>query len=151
VQLSPSLQLVPSVFAGLLQTPVDVLHVPATWHWSCAVQVTGFAPVQVPDWQVSVCVQGFASLQVLPFALDGLLQVPVSALHAPVSWHWSDAEQPIGVPPTHCWLWQVEVPLQAVASSHAVPLAFPVHWPQGILIFAVRQPPGRKQCPALPL
>ena len=38
----------PSVFAGLEQTPLDVLHVPAVWHWSLAVQVTGFEPVQTP-------------------------------------------------------------------------------------------------------
>jgi hypothetical protein len=28
----PSLQLVPSAFAGLEQTPVPVSHVPAVWH-----------------------------------------------------------------------------------------------------------------------
>jgi hypothetical protein len=48
VQALPSLQPVPLGFEGLEQTPFNVLHVPATWHWSLAVQVTGFVPVQTP-------------------------------------------------------------------------------------------------------
>ena len=54
VQASPSEQLVPFGAFGLLQVPLAGLHVPATWHWSDAVHVTGLAPVQAPDWQVSV-------------------------------------------------------------------------------------------------
>ena len=49
VQAFPSLHAVPFVAVGFEQTPVDGLHVPAVWHWSCAVQVTGLLPVQVPD------------------------------------------------------------------------------------------------------
>ena len=48
VQALPSLQVVPFEAFGFEQVPVPGLHVPATWHWSLAVQVTGFAPVQVP-------------------------------------------------------------------------------------------------------
>src|SRR5215831_5291641 len=44
VQALPSLQLAPSAFAGFEQTPLAGLHVPATWHWSSALHVTGFAP-----------------------------------------------------------------------------------------------------------
>jgi hypothetical protein len=66
-------------------------------------------------------------------------------------WHWSDAEQLIGLAAVHFWLTQVELPLQAVASLHAVPSDCPVHCPHGIVIFAVRQPPGMKQWPSLPL
>ena len=56
-----------SSLAGLEQVPVAGLHVPASWHWSLAVQTTGFEPVHVPLWQVSVCVQALPSLQVVPF------------------------------------------------------------------------------------
>jgi hypothetical protein len=48
VQATPSLQPVPDGAAGFEQAPVDGLHVPATWHWSWAVHVTGFVPVHVP-------------------------------------------------------------------------------------------------------
>ena len=40
---------VPSEAAGFEQDPVAVSHVPATWHWSSAEQMTGLAPVQAPD------------------------------------------------------------------------------------------------------
>jgi hypothetical protein len=46
----PSLQLVPSGSVEL-EHPLTGSHVPATWHWSLAVQVTGFAPVQAPPEQ----------------------------------------------------------------------------------------------------
>ena len=49
VQALPSSQVVPLVWLGLEQTPVAGLHVPATWHWSSALQVMGLAPVHVPD------------------------------------------------------------------------------------------------------
>jgi hypothetical protein len=96
-------------------------------------------------------VQASLSLHALPFALGGFEQVPVSVPQAPTSWQVSEAEQLIGLAPVHFWLWQLDVPEQAVWSSQANPFGFPVHWPQGILIFAVAQAPGRKQWPALPL
>ena len=68
VQALPSSQVLPFAFSGLEQVPVAGLHVPASWHWSSAVQVTGFAPVQTPAWQVSARVQASPSLQVVPFA-----------------------------------------------------------------------------------
>ena len=49
----PSLQLVPLGFVGLEHMPVAGMHELAVWHWSRAAQVTGFAPVHVPAWQVS--------------------------------------------------------------------------------------------------
>jgi hypothetical protein len=49
VHAFPSLHAEPSVLLGLLHKPVAGAHVPATWHWSDAAQVTGDAPVQVPD------------------------------------------------------------------------------------------------------
>ena len=48
VQASLSLQLVPSDAAGFEHAPVVGSHVPATWHWSSAVHVTGLLPVQTP-------------------------------------------------------------------------------------------------------
>ena len=44
----PSLQAVPFGFAGFEHNPVPELQVPARWHWSLAVQTTGFAPVHTP-------------------------------------------------------------------------------------------------------
>jgi hypothetical protein len=101
VQALPSLQLVPSVFAGFEHTPVPVLHVPAVWHWSLAVHVTGFPPVHVPVWHVSVCVQAFPSLQLLPSDLAGFEHTPVPVLHVPAVWHWSLAVHVTGFAPVH--------------------------------------------------
>jgi hypothetical protein len=85
VQALPSLHDVPFAFAGFEQTPVAELHVPASWHWSCAVHVTALPPAHVPDWQVSVCVQALPSLHEVPFALAGFEQAPASTPHAPAS------------------------------------------------------------------
>jgi hypothetical protein len=49
VQMLASLHVVPSAFAGFEQTPVCVSQLPTRWHWSEAVQTTGFEPVHVPD------------------------------------------------------------------------------------------------------
>src|SRR2546427_438105 len=75
--------------AGLEQLPVAGSHVPATWHWSRAAQVTGLLPTQLPLWQVSVCVQALASLHGVPFVAVGLEQLPVAGLHVPATCHWS--------------------------------------------------------------
>ena len=75
----PSLQAVPLALNGFEQTPVAVLHVPTVWHWSRAVQTTGFDPVHMPDWQVSVFMHALPSLQTVPLALGGCVQLP--ALH----------------------------------------------------------------------
>jgi hypothetical protein len=48
VQALPSLHAVLLAFVGFEQMPVLVSQVPTAWHWSLAVQVTGFAPVQTP-------------------------------------------------------------------------------------------------------
>src|SRR5258705_469962 len=87
VQALPSVQALPLGLVGLEQVPVAVSQVPASWQWSRAEQVTGFAPVQTPAWQVSLCVQALPSLQVVPSALLGLEQVPVTGSQVPASWH----------------------------------------------------------------
>jgi hypothetical protein len=76
VQALPSLHVVPSGAAGFEQTPVWVLQVPGTWHWSCAVQTTGFAPRHVPVPQESVRVQALPSLHVVPSGAAGLEHCP---------------------------------------------------------------------------
>src|SRR5207247_10941768 len=70
VQASPSLQAAPSGLAGFEHSPLAGSQVPALWHWSWAVQTTGFVPVQLPPWQLSVCVQASPSSQAIPFATD---------------------------------------------------------------------------------
>src|SRR5438094_670230 len=72
VQASPSVQAVPSALLGLEQVPLAGSQTPATWHWSSAVQTTGFAPTQAPAWQESVWVQASPSVQAAPSALLGL-------------------------------------------------------------------------------
>jgi hypothetical protein len=59
------------------------LHTPGTWHWSLAVQVTGFEPMQTPDTHVSVRVQALPSLQGVPFR-GVFTHIPVVLLHAAV-------------------------------------------------------------------
>src|SRR5690242_7749700 len=61
VQAWLSLHEVPSAAAGFEHFPLAGLQVPATWHWSEAVQVTGLLPVQVPLWHESTVVQALPS------------------------------------------------------------------------------------------
>src|SRR5436189_17348 len=91
VQALPSLHAVPLLAFGLEHWPVAVLQVPATWHWSSAVQTTGFEPVQVPLWQVSVWVQALPSLHAVPLPAFGLEHWPVAVLELPATWHRSSA------------------------------------------------------------
>jgi hypothetical protein len=85
VQALPSLHDAPFALAGFEHTPVLVLHVPASWHWSCAAHTTGLDPVHTPDWHVSVCVHALPSLHDVPFALLGFEHTPVLVLHVPTS------------------------------------------------------------------
>src|SRR5947208_8077585 len=121
VQALSSVHAVPFVLGGFEQTPVVVSHVPATWHWSEAVQTTGLEPVHVPLWQVSVCVHALPSLHTVPFVFGGLEHTPVVVLQVPTSWHWSEAVQTTGLLPVHTPLWQVSVCVQAFPSLHTVP------------------------------
>jgi hypothetical protein len=117
------LQAVLSTVAGLEQTPVPGLQVPATWHWSSGLHVTGFAPVQIPAWQVSVRVQALPSLQPVLSAVAGLEQTPVPGLQVPATWHWSSGLHVTGFPPVQTPVWQVSVSVQALPSSQPVPFA----------------------------
>jgi hypothetical protein len=86
VQALPSSQAVPFALAGLEQAPVLGSHVPASWHWSWAVQTTG-VPTQTPFWQVSFVVQALPSWQAVPSGAAGLEQVPVAESQVPATWH----------------------------------------------------------------
>src|SRR5712691_9770540 len=124
VQAFPSLHSVPSGFAGLLHIPVVGSQVPASWHWSLAVQVTGLVPTHCPDSHLSLCVQAFPSLQVVPSGFGGLLHVPVVGSHVPASWHWSRAMQVTGLVPMHCPDPHLSVCVQAFPSLQVVPSGF---------------------------
>src|SRR5262249_32075466 len=156
VQAFPSLQLVPSAFAGFEQAPVVASHVPPSSHWSVLVQVTGFAPSQAHAWQGSFCVQASASLQVVPPALPGSEQVPVVASQVPASWHWSVVAQVTGFAPTQAPAWQESLWVQALPSLQLVPSAFagfehvpvcgsqvPALWHWSVAVHATGVPPRR--------
>jgi hypothetical protein len=117
VQVLLSLQAVPSAIVGLLHTPA--VQVPATWHWSEAVQTIAVPP-QTPLVHTSDVVQASLSLQVDPFVLIGLLHTP--AVQVPAAWHWSEAVQTIAVPPQTPLVHASDV-VQALLSSQVVPLA----------------------------
>ena len=87
VQAFPSLHAVPFGAFGFEQVPVAGSHVPATWHRSLAVHVTGLEPVHVPAWHVSVWVHASPSLHAVPFGALGFEQVPVAESHTPATWH----------------------------------------------------------------
>jgi hypothetical protein len=87
VQACPSSQVAPSGLAGLLQTPLAALQVPAVWHESEAVQALGAPPVQAPATQDSPVVQALPSEQVVPLATGGFEQRPVVASQVPAAWH----------------------------------------------------------------
>jgi hypothetical protein len=109
VQALPSLHDVPLFAFGFEQTPVDGAQVPATWHWSLGVQTFGFAPVHIPDWQVSVCVQALPSLHVVPF--DFGAQVPTEPVRLQAE-HWSVQavlqQTPLAQNPVAHWLLLVQ-------------------------------------------
>ncbi len=123
VQALPSLQVVPSGFAGLVQAPVVVSQTPAVWHWSEAVQITAVPGVQTPFWQVSFLVQASPSLQAVPFATAVLVHVPVLGSHDP-TWHWSAGGHMTGFMAVQAPALQVAVIVQATVSVQAVPSAF---------------------------
>jgi hypothetical protein len=119
VQALSSVQLEPSVLTGSEHAPDDGLQVPTSWHEFEAVHVTGFVPVQVPDWQVSTCVQALSSLQVLPVAGP---QSPFVAAPAAVEQAWQSL-----VPPEQGPLQQTpstQLPLaQLLGAEQPAPLA----------------------------
>jgi len=122
VQAFPSLQDVPFGFAGFEHVPFAGSHVPASWHVSLGVHITGFDPVQAPAWQLSVRVHAFPSLQAVPFGFAGFEQVPFVGLQVPASWHVSLGVHVTGFEPVQVPFWQVSVRVHAFPSLHVVPL-----------------------------
>jgi hypothetical protein len=126
VQALLSEQAVPSGLAGLEHSPVAGSQVPASWHWSEAVQVTGSSPTQVPSWQVSVLVQALPSLQAVPFGLGCFSHSPVVGLQTPTV-HWSlnagSVEQSFGGPAVQTPAWQVSVVQALLSATQVVPSA----------------------------
>src|SRR6266403_992324 len=122
VHAVPSAHAVPLALFGFEQTPVEGLHVPALWHWSCAVHVIA-VPLQEPPWQVSLLVHLSPSSQVAPSAFGGFEQVPVAPSQVPTSWHWSSAVHTTAVP-LQVPLWHVSSCVHLLPSSHVAPLAF---------------------------
>jgi hypothetical protein len=64
VHESPSLHVVPLGWLGFEQAPVDVLQVPAAWHWS---------------------VHALPSVHAVPFGAAGFEHVPVAVSHVPAT------------------------------------------------------------------
>src|SRR5436309_4930705 len=99
----------------------------------------GLLPVHVPLTQRSVCVHELPSLQLVPSGAAGFEQVPLAGLQVPAAWHWSAAEQTIGLVPLHAPLWHVSVCVQALPSLHVVPFGtapWP-HVPSGLHVSSV--------------
>src|SRR5262249_52892984 len=85
---APTLQAVPSGFTGFEQAPVGGSHVPARWHSSSAEQlIAEVGDPQMPPWHVSPIVQALASSHAAPFALGGLVHVPLTRSQVPATWH----------------------------------------------------------------
>jgi hypothetical protein len=123
VHAFPSLHAVPSVTGGFVHAPVVGSQVPAAWHGSLAVQVTGLLPTHTPAWHVSVRVHPFPSVHAVPFATAGFVHAPVAGSQVPTAWHGSLAVQVTGVLPVHTPAWHVSVCVHAFPSVHAVPFA----------------------------
>ena len=104
-----SLQAVPFAFAGFEQ-PLAV-HVPGSWHWSVAGQLT--APVQPPFTHWSPVVQVSPSLHVVPFVLIGFEQLPLCGSHVPCVWHWSGVGHVTGLPPVQTPFLQLSLRVHA--------------------------------------
>lgn len=117
----PSEHEVPSATTGFEHAPVVGSQLPAVWHWSLAVHVTGRDPVHTPDWQTSVCVHALPSLQVVPSAIAGFEHSPVAGLQIPATWHWSEATHVMRLLPLHVPDWQLSTRVQGLPSSQAVP------------------------------
>jgi hypothetical protein len=85
------------------------------------VQITGFAPEQLPFWQVSVWVQPFPSLHVVPLLAIGFEQVPLEGSQVPATWHWSEAVQVTCEPAVQTPPWQLSLRSQRFPSLQVVP------------------------------
>jgi hypothetical protein len=120
VQAFPSLHVVPFAAVGFEQMPVAELQMPATWHWSEAVQVVK-TPMHVPLRQKSPWVHRLPSEHAVPSVAVGFEQTPLVGSQVPATWHASLAVQTTGLLPVQTPLWQVSVWVHALPSLHVVP------------------------------
>src|SRR5262249_45958660 len=118
VQALPSLHALPSALDGFEQVPVIESHVPALWHWSLAVQVTGLVPTHVPAWQASVWVQALPSLHAFALLLVKT-HWPLAGLHASSVQEFPSLQE-TAPDPTHAPAEQWSPVVQAFPSSHVV-------------------------------
>ena len=112
----PPVHAVPSATGGLLHVPLDESQVPALWHSSLAVQVTGVPALHTPPEQVSPVVQPSLSLHEAPSAFAVLLQMWRLGSHV-ARWHVSLAWQ------SESWLHETHVPVARLHNGMAPP-----HW-----------------------
>ena len=80
-----------------------------------------FAATQAPARQVSVRVQALPSVQDAPSCFGGFVQVPVSGMHVPTSWHWSAALQATDPAPAHTPARHLSIKVHASASLQNLP------------------------------
>src|SRR5439155_1233018 len=105
VHASLSSHAVPSGFGGFEQRPVDGSHIPASSHWSCAVQITSLQPMHHPPCHASPVVHASTRPPSDLSGFGGFEQRPVDGSQVPASWHWSCAVQRTTAPPTHVPAW----------------------------------------------
>ena len=122
VHLLLSLHAAPLALLGFEHAPVAELHVPTSWHWSEAVQVTEPPALHAPATQVSVGVHLSPSSHDAPSVFLGLEQAPVEVSQLPASWHWSEAGHVTALPLVQEPAWQVSDFVHLLPSSQLVPL-----------------------------
>ncbi len=116
----PREQGAPSGLAGLVHPPLAVMQLPATWHSSMGVQVTGSPERQMPFMQVSPVVHGSPLEQGAPSVDWTAWQVPVEGSQVLVT-SQAPGVQTTGLLPTHTPAMQRSVCVQASPSSQSVP------------------------------
>src|SRR3989442_625567 len=124
VQALPSLQAVPSGFAGLEQAPVAGSQVPVGRAWCRAREEMSVVAVYITTKQEAVRVQALPSLQAVPSGFARWEQAPAAGWRLPASWRGCAAAQLTGFVPVHTPAWQESVRVQALPSLQAAPSGF---------------------------
>src|SRR5438552_18739830 len=83
VHALPSVQGVPSAWAGFVQAPVAGSQVPAVWHWSEAVHTTGIVPSRAAPTPQAACVHALPSCQAAPPVWTVARAAPAARPRAP--------------------------------------------------------------------
>ena len=113
---------VPFATGGFEHAPLVGLQEPTLWHGSDAVHVTAAPLMHAPLWQASPVVQALLSVQEVPFGAAGLEQEPELGSQTPATLHWPAAAQVTGFAPRQTPEAHASVSVQALPSSHDVPL-----------------------------